>query len=73
MTLTIPMGTTGQVIVVSNIPNAAPLATAIQNSVAATRIETQTNISASLENSLAALRSGALAAAIRQQAIQSTR
>jgi hypothetical protein len=72
-TMVIPIGNTGQFVVVSNIPNAAPLATAIQNSVAATQIQAQTRISANLDNSLSSLRAGALAAAIRDQAIQSVR
>lgn len=59
-------------IVVSGIPNASTLATAIQNSVQATRIETETRISASLA-SLAALRSAGFAAALRQQAIDAVR
>jgi hypothetical protein len=72
-TMVIPIGNTGQFVVVSNIPNAATLATAIQNSVAATQIQAQTRISANLDNSLSSLRAGALAAAIRDQAIQSLR
>jgi hypothetical protein len=67
----IPVGNTGQVIVVSNIPNAAALSTAIQNSVQGTRIDTETQINASLQNSLRGLQAGALAASIRQQALQS--
>jgi hypothetical protein len=64
------VGNTGQVVVVSNLPDAAALATAIQNSAAQTRLETQTTINATL-NSLATLQSGALADAIRQQVAQS--
>ncbi len=64
------VGSTGQVVVVSNLPDAAALATAIQNSAAATRLETQTTISATL-NSLALLQSGAMADALRQQILRS--
>ncbi len=70
--LSIPIGNTGQVINVTSIPNAAAFATSIQNSVQATRIDTETSISASL-SSLAALRSSNFAAALRQQAIDSVR
>lgn len=59
-------------IVVSGIPNASALATSIQNSVQATRIETETTISASLA-SLSALRSMTFAASLRQQAIDAAR
>ena len=71
-TITVPLGNTGQVIVVSNLPNAAALATSIQNSVQATRIQAETSISVTL-NSLSALRSAAFAEGLRQQAIASTR
>lgn len=71
-TITVPLGNTGQVIVVSNLPNAAALATSIQNSVEATRIQAETSISVTL-NSLSALRSAAFAEGLRQQAIASAR
>lgn len=64
------IGSTGQVVVVANLPDAAALATAIQNSAAQTRLETQTTISATL-NSLALLQSGAMADALRQQILRS--
>jgi hypothetical protein len=70
--ISIPIGNTGQVINVTSIPNAAAFATSIQNSVQATRIDTETSISASL-SSLAALRSSNFAAAMRQQAIDAVR
>ena len=64
------VGSTGQVIVISNLPDASSLATAIQNSVAGTRLETQTTINATL-NSLSMLQSGALADVLRQQILES--
>lgn len=70
--ITVPVGNTGQVIVVTAIPDASTLSTSIQNSVQATRIETQTSIDATL-NSLSALRSADFAASLRQQAIDSIR
>jgi hypothetical protein len=70
--MSIPVGNTGQVIVVNGIPNAAALATSIQNSVEATRIETMTSINATL-SSLAALRSSNFTETMRQQAIDSIR
>lgn len=70
--ISIPVGNTGQVVTVASIPNAAAFATSIQNSVQATRIDTETSISATL-SSLAALRSVNFAAAVRQQAIDSVR
>jgi hypothetical protein len=69
-TIVKPLGNTGNVIVISNIPNASVLATAIQNSVAQTHVEVQTTISATL-NSLASLQSGALADSLRQQILHS--
>lgn len=72
MSLTIPIGSSGQVIVVSRLPDANALATSIQNSVQATRIQAETNISVAL-NSLQALRSSAFADALRQQAIDAAR
>lgn len=71
-TITVPLGNTGQVIVVSNLPNAAALSTSIQNSVGATRIQAETSISVTL-NSLSALRSAAFAEGLRQQVIASAR
>jgi hypothetical protein len=70
--ISVPIGNTGQAIVVSGIPNAAALATSIQNSVESTRIETLTSINATL-SSLAALRSANFAETMRQQAIDSIR
>lgn len=69
-TIVKPLGNTGSVIVISNIPNATALATAIQNSVAQTHVEAQTTISATL-NSLAPLLSGAFANSLQQQILQS--
>jgi len=66
ITKIIPVGTTGQFVVVSNLPNAPALTTAIQNQVRATTISTQTTITASL-NSLSVLNSLALGNAIQQQ------
>lgn len=66
----IPVGNTGQVIVISNIPNAAALMTSIQNMAQGTTIDTRTTINASVEGSLSSLRSGALAASIREQAMR---
>jgi hypothetical protein len=66
ITKIIPIGNTGQFVVVSNLPNAGALATAVQNEVRGTLIQTQTTITARL-NSLTLLNSMALANAIRQQ------
>jgi hypothetical protein len=65
-TQTIPVGTTGQVVVLNNLPNAAAITTAVQNSVHAATIQTQTTISATL-NSIAFLHAFTLANSIRQQ------
>lgn len=70
ISIAIPVGNGS--IVVSGIPNGPALATSIQNSVQATRIETETRIDASLA-SLSALRSMNFAAALRQQAIDAAR
>ncbi len=70
VSISIPIGNGS--IVVSGIPNGPALATSIQNSVQATRIETETRIDASLA-SLSALRSMNFAAALRQQAIDAAR
>lgn len=70
VSISIPVGNGS--IVVSGIPNGPALATSIQNSVQATRIETETRIDASLA-SLSALRSMNFAAALRQQAIDAAR
>jgi hypothetical protein len=65
-TRTIPVGTTGQVVVLSSLPNAAALTTAVQNEVHAATIQTQTTISATL-NSIPALNAISLANSIRAQ------
>lgn len=54
------------IIVVSNLPNATAITTAVQNEVRATTIQTQTTISATL-NSLPVVNSLALASAIQAQ------
>src|SRR6202043_3679043 len=59
-TKTIPVGTTGQVVVLNNLPNAAALTTAVQNEVHAATIQTQTTISATI-NSIPALNAISLA------------
>lgn len=64
MTKTIPVGTTGQVVVLSNLPNAAALTTAVQNEVHAATIQTQTTISATI-NSMPALNAISLSNSIR--------
>jgi hypothetical protein len=66
ITRIVPIGSTGQYVVISNLPNAASLATVVQNEVRGTMIQTQTTITASL-NSLTALNGLALASAIQQQ------
>jgi hypothetical protein len=63
---TIPIGTTGQVVVLNGLPSAAAITTAVQNEVHAATIQTQTTISATL-NSLAFLNAFTLANSIRQQ------
>jgi hypothetical protein len=63
-TRTIPVGTTGQAVVLSNLPNAAALTTAVQNEVHAATIQTQTTISATI-NSLPALNAISLSNSIR--------
>lgn len=70
ISITIPVGNGS--IVVSGIPNGPALATSIQNSAQATRIETETRIEAAL-SSLSALRSMNFAAALRQQAVDAAR
>jgi hypothetical protein len=65
-TRTIPVGNTGQVILVSNIPNATAITSEVQNSVQATRVQTMTTITATL-NSLQLLSAAAIANAVRQQ------
>lgn len=65
-TQTIPVGNTGNVIVVSNIPNATAISSEVQNSVQATRVQTLTTITATL-NSLQLLNAAAIANAVRQQ------
>jgi hypothetical protein len=63
-TKTIPVGTTGQAVVLSNLPNAAALTTAVQNEVHAATIQTQTTISATI-NSMPALNAISLSNSIR--------
>jgi hypothetical protein len=65
-TRTIPVGNTGAVIVVSNIPNATAITSEVQNSVQATRVQTLTTITATL-NSLQLLSAANIANAVRQQ------
>jgi hypothetical protein len=65
-TKTIPIGATGQVVVLNGLPNATAITTAVQNEVHAATIQTQTTISATL-NSLAFLNAFTLANSIRQQ------
>jgi hypothetical protein len=65
-TKTIPLGTTGQVVVLNDLPSAAAITTAVQNNVHAATIQTQTTISATL-NSLGFLNAFTLANSIRQQ------
>lgn len=70
---TIPLGgMMGPSVLVSGLPNAALLSTAIQNAAQAARIDTETTISANL-SSLSALRSAQFADSIRQQAVGSLR
>jgi hypothetical protein len=64
--MTVPVGTTGQAVVLNNLPNAAALSTAIQNEVHAATIQTQTTISATV-NSLPALNAISLSNSIRAQ------
>ena len=62
-----PLGTgAAPVIVISNLPNATAIATAVQNDVRGAEIQAQTTITATL-NSLAALKSLTLASAIQAQ------
>ncbi len=70
ITRIVPIGSTGQFVVISNLPNAASLATVVQNEVRGTTIQTQTTITASL-NSLTALNGLSLASAIQQQVASS--
>jgi len=60
----IPIGNTGQFVVVSNLPSSAGIATAIQNEVRGTMVQVQTTITAQL-NSLTLLNSANLANALR--------
>jgi len=62
----IPVGNSGQFVVVSNLPNAGTLATAIQNEVRGTTVQIQTTITAQI-NCLTLLNSAALASALRTQ------
>lgn len=63
---TVALGNTGQVAVLSNLPNAMAMTTAVQNDVRAAVIQTQTTISATL-NSLGSLNALNLANQIKQQ------
>ena len=54
------------------LPNASSIVTAVQNSLNNQLIQTRTSIDATL-NSLSILRSGAFAASLRQQALDSVR
>lgn len=63
----------GQTIVVNNLPDPTRLATSIQNFAQGTSIDTRTTINASVQGTLDSLRSGALAAAIREQAMQAVK
>jgi len=65
-TKVIPLGTTGDVAVLTNLPNATALSTAIQNDVRAATIQTQTTISATL-NGLSLPNAASLANSIRLQ------
>jgi len=60
----IPIGNTGQFVVVSNLPSSAGIATAIQNEVRGTLVNVQTTITAQL-NGLTMLNSTNLANALR--------
>jgi hypothetical protein len=62
----IPVGTSGQVVVLSNLPNAAALTTAVQNEVHAATIQTLTTISATI-NSIPSLNAISLGNSIRAQ------
>ncbi|MBV8496970.1 MAG: hypothetical protein JO361_09330 [Gammaproteobacteria bacterium] len=66
ITKIIPVGNSGNFVVVSNLPNAGGIATAVQNEVRGTMIQTQTTISAQL-NSLTLLNAVQLANAMRLQ------
>jgi len=61
---TIQVGNTGEVIVVSNIPNAEAITSAVQNTVQATKVQTLTTISATL-NSLQLLSAAQIANQVR--------
>jgi len=63
---TVALGNTGQVAVLSNLPNASAITTAVQNDVRGATIQAQTTISATL-NSLGSLSGLNLANQIRQQ------
>jgi len=65
-TRTVPLGNGGQVVVLSNLPNATAITTAVQNQVRAATIQTQTIISATV-SSLSSLNGLNLAGQIRQQ------
>ena len=63
---TVALGNTGQVAVLSNLPSASALTTAVQNDVRGATIQAQTTISATL-NSLSSLNAVSLANQIHQQ------
>lgn len=71
-TLVVQTGIPGQPLVLNNIPNGAAIATAVQNSLNNQLLQVHTQISAQL-NALEVARSGALAAALRQQALDALR
>ena len=68
---TVAIGNTGQVAVLSNLPNASALTTAIQNEVHGATIQAQTTISATL-NSLSSLNAVNLASQISKQVATAT-
>ena len=68
---TVALGNTGQVAVISNLPNAAAMTTAIQNEARGATIQAQTTISATL-NSLSSLNSLSLASQISKQVAGAT-
>jgi hypothetical protein len=68
---TVALGNTGQVAVLSNLPNATAITTAVQNEVRGATIQAQTTISATI-NSLGALNGLNLANQIHQQVAGAT-
>lgn len=71
-TVVVQTGVPGQPVVLNNVPNGAAIATAVQNSLNNQLLQVQTQITAQL-NALEVARSGALAAALRQQALDAVR